>query len=221
MMHAMQLLHGMQPWTEYFEFLVSLIAMLNPIGVVPMFLIFTQSETFAQRRSTARVASLTATMVLLTALFVGDLILSTFGVTIPAFRVGGGLLILLNALAALQAQTSPMKQTAEEVEEGVIKESVAVVPLGIPLLAGPGSISAVILYTANNPGNLLHYTALCGCIVVCGAVSWLALRAAPWLAKVMGRTGINVFTRIMGLLMVAVGVQFIAVGLKALFPGLR
>jgi len=220
-MRAMTSLHATLPWTEYFEFFVSVIAMLNPIGAIPMFLMFTQSETFAQRKATARVAALTATMVLLVALFVGDLVLSTFGVTIPAFRVGGGLLILLNALAAIQAQQGSMKQTAEEVEEGVIKASVAVVPLGIPLLAGPGSISAVILYTANNPGNLVHYAALCACMVACGLVCWIAFRAAPWLARVMGVTGINVFTRIMGLLMVAVGVQFIAVGLKALFPGMR
>jgi multiple antibiotic resistance protein len=220
-MRGMQLTQGMQPGTEYFEFFVSIMAMLNPVGAVPMFLMFTQSETFAQRKATARVAALTATLVLFTALFVGDLVLNTFGVTIPAFRVGGGLLILLNALAALQAQAGQMKQTAEEMEEGVIKASVAVVPLGIPLLAGPGSISATILYTANNPGNVLHYAALCGCIVACGVVCWIAFRAAPWLAHALGRTGINVFTRIMGLLMVAVGVQFIAIGLKALFPGLR
>jgi len=220
-MHAMQLTQGMLPWTEYLEFFVSMMAMLNPIGAVPMFLMFTQTETFAQRKQTARIAALTATMVLLVALFVGDLILNTFGVTIPAFRTGGGLLILINALSALQAQPGSMKQTAEEVEEGVIKASVAVVPLGIPLLAGPGSISAVILYTANNPGNLVHYALLCGCIVACGLVCWVAFRAAPWLAKAMGRTGINVFTRIMGLIMVAVGVQFLAIGLKALFPGLR
>jgi len=216
----MQLMQGLQPPTEYLEFLVSLLAMLNPVSVVPMFLMFTQTETFAQRKATARVAALTATAVLLSALFVGDLILQTFGVTIPAFRVGGGLLILLNALSALSAQTSSMKQTAEEVEEGVIKDSVAVVPLGIPLLAGPGSISAVILYTANNPGSLAHYSVLCACILVGGLVSWLTFRGAPWLARVLGRTGINVVTRIMGLLMVAVGVQFIAIGLKALFPAL-
>ena len=211
----------MQPWTEYLEFFVSLIAMLNPIGAVPMFLMFTQSETFAQRKATARVASLTAALVLLAALFVGDLILQTFGVTIPAFRVGGGLLILLNALANIQAQPGAMKQTAEEAEEGVLKQQVAVVPLGIPLLAGPGSISAVILYTANNPGSLIHYGVLCVGILFCGLACWIAFRAAPWLATALGRTGINVFTRIMGLIMVAVGVQFIAVGLRALFPVLR
>jgi len=212
---------GMQPWTEYLEFFVSLIAMLNPIGAVPMFIAFTQSETPAQRRNTAGVAGLTACAVLLAALFIGDLILKTFGVTIPAFRVGGGLLILLMALSNLQAQTSAMKQTAEEVQEGVEKAQVAVVPLGIPLLAGPGSISAVILYTANNPGNTLHYVVLCVGILACGIVCWAAFRLAPWLSQALGRTGINVFTRIMGLIMVAVGVQFIAIGLKGLFPGLR
>ena len=217
----MQLLPGMQPWTEYFEFFVSLIAMLNPIGAVPMFLMFTQSESLDQRKVTARISALTVCAVLLAALFVGDLILQTFGVTIPAFRVGGGLLILLTALANLQAQPGAMKQTAEEAEEGVIKPQVAVVPLGIPLLAGPGSISAVILYTANNPGSVMHYGVLCVGILGCGVVCWVAFRAGPWLASALGRTGINVFTRIMGLIMVAVGVQFIAIGLKALFPGLR
>lgn len=211
----------MQPWAEYIEFFLSLIAMLNPIGAVPMFLMFTANETLPQRRDTARVSALTVIGVLLAAVFVGDLILQTFGVTIPAFRTGGGLLILLTAIANLQAQPGAMKQTAEEEAEGVVKQSVAVVPLGIPLLAGPGSISAVILYTANHPGNFIHYTVLCAGIVLCGLVCWIAFLAAPWLARAMGRTGINVFTRIMGLFMVAVGVQFLAIGLKALFPGLR
>lgn len=211
----------MQQWPEYAEFFLSLIAMLNPIGAVPMFLMFTATESMQQRRQTARVASFTAMCVLLAAVFVGDIILQTFGVTIPAFRTGGGLLILLTAIANLQAQAGAMKQTAEEEAEGVVKESVAVVPLGIPLLAGPGSISAVILYQANHPGNFIHYTMMCGAIVLCGLACWLALSAAPWLARVLGRTGINVFTRIMGLFMVAVGVQFLAIGLKALFPGLR
>ena len=216
-----QFTSGMQPWPEYIEFFISLIAMLNPIGAVPMFLMFTQTETLDQRKDTARIASLTVCGVLLAAVFVGDMILNTFGVTIPAFRVGGGLLILLTALANLQAQPGAMKQTAEEADEGLHKAQVAVVPLGIPLLAGPGSISAVILYTANHPGNFIHYTVLCAGIVLCGLSCWIALRAAPWLARAMGRTGINVFTRIMGLFMVAVGVQFLAIGLKALFPGLR
>lgn len=218
---AMEFFANILPWPEYVEFFISLIAMLNPIGAVPMFLMFTQTETLDQRKHTARLASVTVIGVLLAALFVGDLILQTFGVTIPAFRTGGGLLILLTALANLQAQPGAMKQTAEEAEEGVHKASVAVVPLGIPLLAGPGSISAVILYTANHPRNLVHYLVLCAGIVLCGLVCWIAFRAAPWLARAMGRTGINVFTRIMGLIMVAVGVQFVAIGLKALFPGLR
>jgi multiple antibiotic resistance protein len=218
---AMEFLTNILPWPQYAEFFISLIAMLNPIGAVPMFLMFTASETLEQRKDTARLAALTCCGVLLVALFVGDLILQTFGVTIPAFRTGGGLLILLTALANLQAQQGAMKQTAEEAEEGVHKASVAVVPLGIPLLAGPGSISAVILYTANHPRNLTHYAVLCLGIVLCAFTCWIAFRAAPWLARALGRTGINVFTRIMGLIMVAVGVQFLAVGLKALFPGLR
>lgn len=211
---------GLQHWTEYLGFFVSLLAMLNPIGVVPLYMIYTKGETQAELHVTARVAALTASLVLLTALFVGDLILSTFGVSIPAFRIGGGLLILVNALSNLQGQSSASRQTVEEVAEGASKPSAAVVPLGIPLLAGTGSISAVILYAANNPGNFLHYGVLCTGIIICGLICWIVLRGAAWLSKALGRTGVNVFTRIMGLLMVSVGVQFIAIGLKALFPGL-
>ena len=143
-----QFTSGMQPWPEYIEFFISLIAMLNPIGAVPMFLMFTQTETLDQRKDTARIASLTVCGVLLAAVFVGDMILNTFGVTIPAFRVGGGLLILLTALANLQAQPGAMKQTAEEADEGLHKAQVAVV---INVLKVAQVVRRVVLIHVHKP----------------------------------------------------------------------
>lgn len=210
----------MESWAEYLKFFAGIMAMLNPIGALPMFIAFTHNETAPQRKRTAGVAAMTALAVLLISLLVGDYLLRMFGVTIPSFRVGGGLLILLMAISSLQAKVGAMKQTEEEAQEGVEKQQVGVVPLGIPLLAGPGTISAVILYVSNNPGNVLHYAVLCGGILLACTIAWAVFRAAPFLARLMGTTGINVTTRIMGLIMVSIGIEFIASGLKQLFPGL-
>jgi len=121
------------------------------------------------------------------------------------------------AISMLHGRVSQVKQTEEEVIDFADRETGAVVPLGTPLLAGPGAISTVILY-AQRYSSSLHYIILLAGIVLLALLTWLCFRMAPSLAKVLGKTGINVFTRIMGLFMAAVGVEFIANGLKQLFP---
>ncbi|HWP94970.1 MAG TPA: YchE family NAAT transporter [Gammaproteobacteria bacterium] len=209
----------METWAEYLKFFVGLIAVLNPIGAIPLFIAMTHNETDRQRRRTASVAGLTVCVVLLVSLLIGEELLRFFGISIPSFRVVGGILIFMMALAMLQAKLSPVRQTEEETREGTEKESVGIVPLGLPLLAGPGSISTVILHGANG-GTALHYAVLCAGIVIVSVLVWLSLRAAPLLVAMLGRTGINVFTRIMGLIMAAIGVEFVVQGVRQLLPGL-
>ena len=121
------------------------------------------------------------------------------------------------AISMLQARLSPIAQTEEEAREGESKESVAVVPLSMPLLAGPGAISTVILYAHKNTG-ISHYLGLAfDILIVCGLL-WLVLKLVPWISRHVSQTGINIFTRIMGLILAAIAVQFIASGLKGLFP---
>lgn len=209
----------MEYWTEYLKFFAGLLAIINPVGAVPLFINLTYNETERERRRTAAIAALTIGIVLLVALFLGESLLRFFGITMPSFRVAGGILILLMALSMLHAKVSPVKQTEEEAQEGVEKSTVGVVPLGMPLLAGPGAISTVVLY-AGAKSQLVHYLVLAAGIAGVAIIAWLFMRAAPYISNLLGKTGINVVTRIMGLIMAAIGVEFIASGIRGLFPSL-
>ncbi|BCS95723.1 UPF0056 inner membrane protein [Desulfoluna limicola] len=207
----------MESIEAYFKFFIGLIAIVNPIGAVPIFLNACQGQSPAERKSTVTTASTTVFFVLSVSLISGEAILRGFGISMASFRVAGGLLILLMSLSMIQAKTSGAKQTKEEADDLESKESVSVVPLGIPLLAGPGAISTVILY-AQRHNTLSHYLMLFLVIVSVGLSSWVALRLAPVIADRLGKTGINIITRIMGLLMAAIGIEFMANGFKMLFP---
>lgn len=204
-------------YVDYIKIFVGLLAIVNPIGAVPLFISITSDETNAERRVTARTVAIGTSIILLTALFAGEELLFFFGITVDSFRVGGGILLLLMAIAMLHGKTSQVKQTSEELDESIAKENVAIVPLAMPLLAGPGAISAVIL-AAHRGTGLAHYALLSTAIIVLGGLVWVALRLAPLMARRLGATGINVFTRIMGLILAAISVEFIANGLKGLFP---
>jgi len=207
----------MEHWTEYAKFFVALAAIVNPIGAVPVFINVTADQLAGDRNRTARVAAATAGGVLTVTLLCGEAILRFFGITIASFRVGGGILILLMAISMLHARMSPAKHTEEEARDSAERDSVAIVPLGIPLLAGPGAISTVILHAQRHVAAE-HYLLLELAIALLTSLIWLIFRLAPLISRVLGRTGINVVTRIMGLIMAAIGVEFIALGLKQLFP---
>ncbi|MBU0480867.1 MAG: YchE family NAAT transporter [Proteobacteria bacterium] len=204
-------------WAEYFKFFAAMMAIVNPLGAVPVFINLTSNQNTDARSRTSVVSALSTTIILLIVLITGELILQFFGISIASFRVGGGILILLMAISMLHAKMSHVKQTEEEALDSEDREAVAVVPLATPLLAGPGAISTVILY-AQRQSSLTHYLVLAGGIVLLGLITWLVFRLAPFLSNLLGRTGINVVTRLMGLIMAAVGVEFIANGLRQLFP---
>ncbi len=204
---------------EYLKIIVGLLAILNPIGAIPVFISLTTNESPMQRQHTVNLSAFGVLCVLLVSLFFGEALLRFFGISIDSFRVGGGILVLLMAISMLQAKTSLIKQTDEEVSESLAKESVAIVPLAMPLLAGPGAISAVIL-AAHKSDGLIDYAAVAIGIVILSAIVWLTLRIAPWLAARISATGINIFTRIMGLILAAIAIEYIANGLKGLFPAL-
>ncbi|MFA5627626.1 MAG: YchE family NAAT transporter [Thiohalomonadaceae bacterium] len=209
----------MQEWVIYAKFFASLLAIVNPIGATPVFIGLTEGMSAYRRRNTALMAATSVGVVLLLALFVGESILNFFGITIASFRVGGGILILLIAISMMHAKISPAQQTEEEAQDAADKESVAVVPLAIPLMAGPGAISTTIVYTARSP-DIMHHLVLALEIILVACLIWLVLRLAPLLARRLGRIGINVLTRIMGLILAAIAVEFMASGLRQLLPGL-
>jgi len=203
---------------DYLRFFVTLTAVVDPFLAVPFFLAFTASRGEAERRRLALVVAFTVFLVLAVSAFVGEALLELIGASLAAFRVGGGLVLLLMALAMLNAQAGGVRQSQAEAKELEQGELQGVVPLAVPLLAGPGAISTAII--AAEGGSLAHQASIVLCIGVVCLVVWLALRAAHRIASRMGTTGLNVATRILGLLLAAMAVQTMAVGLKALFPGL-
>lgn len=207
----------MLDYAEYIKIIVGLLAILNPFGVIPLFISMTADQSRQQNRNTINMVALSVATILLATLFFGDGILAFFGISIDSFRVGGGILILLMAISMLQAKHSAIKQTAEEADESIEKESVAVVPLAMPLLVGPGAISTVIL-AAHKSSGAAHYSIIALGIMLISLLVWVILRLSPWIAKRISATGINVGTRIMGLILAAIAIEFIANGIKGLFP---
>ena len=199
---------------------LALFAIVDPVGVIPIFLLATQGYTLAQNRAAARIAALTVLGVLTLFTFAGEPLLMFFGVRLAAFSVAGGLLLLLLALSMVQAHVSPQRQTRDEAAETEERDAVGVVPLGIPLLAGPGAITHVIVAASAAKGEALHQAALLIPVALVALSVWLAFRAAPVISRRLGKTGIHVVTRLMGLIIAAISVEMIAGGLGKLFPGL-
>jgi len=201
--------------------LIALLAIVNPIGVVPFFIHFTQGFTTEQRRRTIRVSALTACLVVAISALAGLRIIEFFGISIASFQVGGGMLLLISSLQMLQAQQAETRK--EDVDEGESKAdagaSIAVVPLTIPLLTGPATISTMVIYSQQTT-QWWQVGVLMGYGLVIGAAAFLALSAAGRIAKLLGQTGINVMTRLMGLILAALAVEIMADGLQKLFPAL-
>jgi multiple antibiotic resistance protein len=206
-------------WPDYLRFAIALVAIVDPLAAIPLFLDLTDGYDAPLRRRTARVTALAVFGVLAGAAIVGEAILGAFGTSLPAFRVGGGLVLLLMALSMLTAEPDRTRHTPEEEVASKEKASVAVVPLGVPLLAGPGAISAVILQTHSGSGAM-HRILVLGVIALLAAACWLALRHAERLGRLIGPIGMNVVIRLFGLVLAAIGVDFIVVGIKELFPAL-
>lgn len=209
----------MSELSEYLKFFAGLLAIVNPIGAIPIFLSLSSSQDKKTRNRTSAYAALTVMVVLCVALFMGEAILNFFGITIASFRVAGGILILLIAISMMHAKLSPAKQTEEETLDAAEKNSIAVVPLGLPLLAGPGAISTIILY-AHRDATIFHYFIGIVEVIALALSVWISFRLAPGIGRVLGKTGINIITRIMGLIIAALGIEFITNGLKVLLPGL-
>jgi multiple antibiotic resistance protein len=204
---------------DIYKPLIALLAIVNPIGAIPFFIHFTQGFTPEQRRRTIRVSAFSAFTVIAVSALAGLKIIEFFGISLASFQVGGGTLLLISALQMLNAQPAETRQ--EDVSEGDQKvdlgDSIAIVPLTIPLLTGPATISTMVIY-ADKTHHWWELAYLVGYGVVIGISVWLAFSASGRIAKVLGRTGINVMTRLMGLLLAALAVEVMSDGLLKLFP---
>lgn len=190
----------------------SVLFIVDPIAVVPTYLVITQGQSTAQRQVTARRASIAAAVILVVFAAAGRSIFGLFGITMPAFRIAGGLILWLVAMDMLHGNRST-QEGAAEITEGQAKDDVALTPLAMPMLAGPGAISTVMVLSGQARGTsqtLIVYAS----IALTLFLSWITLHLAERLVKRMGQTGIRVMTRIMGLLLAAIAVQFVITGIR-------
>jgi MarC family membrane protein len=209
----------MQEYAMYAKHVVGMLAIMNPIGIIPIFLSMKGERTAEECNKIALTTAVSVATILLVSTWVGTQVLDFFGINLPAFRTGGGILILLMALAMLNAKLGHIRQAPGEADEASAKDSIAVVPLAIPLLAGPGAISLAIS-NAHQTTSAVDKLILSVGVVLIAFFVWLALRLAVPIGKFLGTTGLNIATRIMGLLLAAIGIQMLTAGLVKLLPGL-
>ncbi len=203
----------------FLQFFVGLIAAVNPIGIMPVFVSLTSHMSPIERNKTALTANIAVAVILTISLLGGQLLLDMFSISLDSFRVAGGLLLLTIAFSMMSGKLGEDKQNKAEESESNSREQLGVVPLAMPLMAGPGAISSTIVYGSRHP-DLLSTLGIIVTIVIFAFCCWLLFRAAPLIVRFLGQTGINVITRIMGLILAALGIEFITNGLRALFPGL-
>ncbi len=204
---------------DLYKPLIALLAIVNPIGVIPFFIHFTQGFDRQQRQRTIRIAAISACVVIAVSALAGLQIIEFFGISLASFQVGGGLLLLMSAIQMLNAQ--PAESRKDDLSDGGERAdagaSIAIVPLTIPLLTGPATISTMVIYAEKTKhwwqlGVLVLYG------VVIGVAVWIAFSLSGRIARVLGKTGINVMTRLMGLLLAALAVEVMSDGLVKLFP---
>ncbi|MBL1264460.1 YchE family NAAT transporter [Candidatus Methylomicrobium oryzae] len=207
----------MLDYSDYIKIFIALLAVVDPIGVMPIIAGLAARGDRNELNSIAGTAALAVAAILLAALFIGEDLLHFFGISINSFKISGGILLMLMALSMLQAKTSETVHNRQEAEALENHRSLAIVPVSMPLLAGPGAISAVILY-AQMGNSIEHYLLISLDILAVVLILWAVIRFIPWLTRHLGQTGVNVFTRLMGLILSALAIEFMASGLKGLFP---
>ncbi len=210
-------LHGLHSTYVRFSVLAlsSIFFLVDPFAAIPSFIAITSGADAQRRKRMARKASLTCFIVLSSFALAGRLIFRMFGITLPAFEIAGGLILLLIGIDMLEAKRSPTQESSDETEEAAAKEDAGIVPLGIPMLAGPGAISSVMVLVGQAPNHWQMF-AILGSIALTAFASYGVLNGADRLRRLLGETGIRILVRIMGLLLVALAMQFFVNGLTDL-----
>ncbi len=215
-----QLTRAMVPLHSYYVrfsllALSSIFFLVDPFAAIPTFLAITEGVDAKRRRGMAWRASVTCFVVLTSFALAGEYIFKLLGITLPAFEIAGGLILLLIGIDMLEAKRSPTQESSGETQEAAMKEDAGIVPMGIPMLAGPGAISSVMVLVGQAPTHW-QMAAILAAIFITAGISYLVLAAASRVRAVLGETGIRILVRIMGLLLVALAVQFFVNGLHDL-----
>jgi MarC family membrane protein len=205
---------------------VALFSVLNPIGTVPIFVGLTQGYTSSERSKTSLVTSINVFIILMISFFVGQYVLSFFGITITALRIAGGIIIASSGFSLLNGNFSKNKGINKKVQkEAEARQHIALTPLAMPMLAGPGSISLLIAYyqELGESGNVITTTEIlfsCLAILAVAALIYIVLRSAHYLAKILGSSGIVAISRIIGFLTIAIGIQYIISATLSIIRGI-
>ena len=194
----------------------SLFSIVDPFAAVPIFLALVGTQPLPTQARTALRASVTCFVVLTAFALAGGLIFSFFGITLPAFKITGGILLFAVGFEMMRARRSATRGTSEEAREAETKEEVGIVPLGLPVLSGPGAIATVIVFVGK-ARDLEQRASLFVAIAAVSAIALLTLRSAAFVARVLGKTGINIVERVMGLILAAVASQLVIDGLHEAF----
>ncbi len=200
-------------WHFALTALASVLFVVDPVGALPAYLVMTASDSPAKRRRMALRAALTATIIMAAFAAAGAGIFNLFGLSMPAFQIAGGAILFLVAIDMIRARRST-QESPPEVDEGIEKDDVAITPLAVPMLSGPAALAVVATLSAQ-ADDWPKAAALYGTIVVTGLTSYVTLRAAEPMFKLLGRAGVAIFSRIFGILLAGISVQFILDGLRA------
>jgi len=193
---------------------VAIFVIVDPFAMVPMYLTMTERFSREDRRATRRKATVVALAILFSFTISGSRIFTFFGITMPAFQIAGGILLLMFGLSQLNRKRKRLGDGEEE--EGMSKDDISIFPLATPLLAGPGAISTVVLFSSNSTSSIRVASLMFSILLVLSSAYFL-LKLAPTVYRILGRTGLNVITRIMGIIVTAIAVQFIINGVKGAF----
>ncbi len=208
-------------WSEALSFTLvafsAIFFIVDPIAAVPIFIVMTEHDSIEKRRSMAKRACLVTAGVLTFFALGGGVLFKMFGVTLPAFKIAGGILLIINALDMLSNHTSATKTSPDEIDEAARKDDIAIVPLAMPLLAGPGAIATVMVLAAETK-HLWELAPIVASILVTATVAYLMLRGADLTNRVLGRNGRAILGRVMGLMLCAIAVQFIVTGVREALP---
>ncbi len=207
-------------YSIYIQFFIGLVAVVNPFGVLPIFVGMTTNQYEAQRNKTNLVMCISVAVILLTSLYLGQIILNIFSISLNSFRIAGGILIVSIAMSMISGKLGEQKQNKEEKSTDLSDYgNIAVVPLAMPIMAGPGTISSTIVW-ASRYHSWIDFIGFTIAIILFSLFIYFLFRSAPFVVKTLGNTGSNVVTRIMGVILMALGIEVAAAGIGNLFPGL-
>ncbi len=205
--------------TELITFVIAMLAITNPIGNLAIFASLTGDKTLQEKRKTALVAGFAILIILIIITWTGDLLLRAFGINIASFETAGGLIIALMGISMLHAKTSPIHHGDKDKADAEAKTNVAVVPIAIPIVAGPGAITTIVVNT-HHYHTIDDKLLISAVSIVIALILWITFYFSAPVSRMMGPSGINIVTRIMGIILASIAFGMMADGFKSLFPGL-